>query len=678
MRWSWFTNPLASGNDSLMGRFTLALAAAPLGASLIAICLSQACVWRQRRIHADERLGTQLDELQSRLREALAVDRAVRLRTTAISLSLSWACLCLSSSSLESRPTDHTTYNATHWDYKRTLVDYINHPEDRYSPKQKKRIQSFSHALGESLRKAADSMNFCSLRDSNDLVGYLPEDCFIFKPRRKRAPLHWSSSVGHGISYYGDYGLHWLYLASGGSENAHAYIQAYAPGDGVSTEFVVYHQLRPLGKYDYGRGLGGLLTHCEVRFTVAQSTCRQWATERPLIANFVGPAGVAWMPPRLLACLLGAGGPFFLLLALRPIDTAFHADSAVGVAVFGLLISQHFALIPLFQLGRHHGMPSQKLRAVFAYAWASLAYGPPLWAAYHFAAALSLPPRRAINVAWTTFATCLRWSSRITLGYLGFDFAILWVDRGAVPPDLSPYVTMAVIHARALTRVVGADLLARVLTPSVRGRLFRAVGGFGQPASSRGLAAIAALVTPALNGWSARRWCSALRRTGRGSVEANVLAAAGRFRGLPWSALEAHHLSSSLGSAELSAAAAPVELGGIDAFISHSWSDDGDAKFMALSRWAAEFEQHAGREPVLWLDKACIDQDDIDASLLGLPIYVSGCTRLLVLDGPTYSTRLWCIMEIFCFVVLGGSQNDIEVLPLGAPTPGRKTIHGAD
>ena len=142
-------------------------------------------------------------------------------------------------------------------------------------------------------------------------------------------------------------------------------------------------------------------------------------------------------------------------------------------------------------------------------------------------------------------------------------------------------------------------------------------------------------MTPAL-----KDWCSALRETG---VESNVLAAAGRFRGLPWSALEAHHLSSSLGAADLSAAAAPVELG--DAFISHSWSDDGDAKFMALSRWAAEFEKQAGREPTLWLDKACIDQD-IDASLLGLPIYVSGCTRLLVLDGPTYSTRLWCIMDI--------------------------------
>ena len=101
----------------------------------------------------------------------------------------------------------------------------------------------------------------------------------------------------------------------------------------------------------------------------------------------------------------------------RACDPTSTRDSAVGVGVSGVLISQHFALIPLFQLGRHHGMPSQMLRAVFAYAWASLAYGPPLWAAYHFAAALSLPPRRAINVAWTTCATCLRWSSRITLGY---------------------------------------------------------------------------------------------------------------------------------------------------------------------------------------------------------------------------------------------------------------------
>ena len=61
----------------------------PLGTSLLAVCLSQAVLKQQRGIHANKRLDTPLDELQSRLREALLVDRAVQLRTSAISFSLS-------------------------------------------------------------------------------------------------------------------------------------------------------------------------------------------------------------------------------------------------------------------------------------------------------------------------------------------------------------------------------------------------------------------------------------------------------------------------------------------------------------------------------------------------------------------------------------------------------------
>ena len=57
---------------------------------------------------------------------------------------------------------------------------------------------------------------------------------------------------------------------------------------------------------------------------------------------------------------------------------------------------------------------------------------------------------------------------------------------GAIPHDLNPYFMMSVIHARVLIRVAGADLLARALSSTARGRLFRFVGGFGQPASSRG------------------------------------------------------------------------------------------------------------------------------------------------------------------------------------------------
>jgi len=54
----------------------------------------------------------------------------------------------------------------------------------------------------------------------------------------------------------------------------------------------------------------------------------------------------------------------------------------------------------------------------------------------------------------------------------------------------------------------------------------------------------------------------------------------------------------------------------------------------------------------LWLDKACIDQSDITESLLCLPVYLSYCQKLLVLAGPTYSSRLWCVLELYCFVIV--------------------------
>jgi hypothetical protein len=53
----------------------------------------------------------------------------------------------------------------------------------------------------------------------------------------------------------------------------------------------------------------------------------------------------------------------------------------------------------------------------------------------------------------------------------------------------------------------------------------------------------------------------------------------------------------------------------------------------------------SGREPLVWLDRACIDQADewakIEKSLAYLPVFLAGCKSLLVLAGPTYTTRLW-------------------------------------
>jgi len=59
--------------------------------------------------------------------------------------------------------------------------------------------------------------------------------------------------------------------------------------------------------------------------------------------------------------------------------------------------------------------------------------------------------------------------------------------------------------------------------------------------------------------------------------------------------------------------------------------------------------------------KACIDQNDVDASLALLPVYLAGCQSLVVLLGPTYCTRLWCIVELFVFLRVGGASSDLDV-----------------
>ena len=52
-------------------------------------------------------------------------------------------------------------------------------------------------------------------------------------------------------------------------------------------------------------------------------------------------------------------------------------------------------------------------------------------------------------------------------------------------------------------------------------------------------------------------------------------------------------------------------------------------------------------------DKACIDQNSIQQSLACLPVFLAGCQTLLVVAGPTYCSRLWCVMELFTFVRSG-------------------------
>ena len=149
----------------------------------------------------------------------------------------------------------------------------------------------------------------------------------------------------------------------------------------------------------------------------------------------------------------------------------------------------------------------------------------------------------------------------------------------------------------------------------------------------------------------------------------SVLATARRtFTGVQLSQLEASHLAASTVDPSCSRLAVRRQMGEIDAFLSHSWHDDASLKWSALQRWGRAFvKESGGRPPVLWFDRCCIDQaGDIDAQLTSLPVFLAGCKSLLVLLGPSYTQRLWCVLEIFTFLTAGRTVDTLKLVPIGS------------
>ena len=93
------------------------------------------------------------------------------------------------------------------------------------------------------------------------------------------------------------------------------------------------------------------------------------------------------------------------------------------------------------------------------------------------------------------------------------------------------------------------------------------------------------------------------RRGARRALQSGVES----FCGLPFSALTAEDFISATDSG-LYSRTRSARLGEVDVFVSHSWHDSGEAKWAMLCRWAEHFEERHGREPLIWLDKGCINQ----------------------------------------------------------------------
>jgi len=161
---------------------------------------------------------------------------------------------------------------------------------------------------------------------------------------------------------------------------------------------------------------------------------------------------------------------------------------------------------------------------------------------------------------------------------------------------------------------------------------------------------------------------------GNCSVKDSLKEARARFRCLPLSALALDDFSSSPVTHShqgrpLFEHTRPCRFRECDAFISHSWHDPAELRYAALQEWRSAFKAKHLREPWVWFDKACIDQTDIAADLRVLPLFLAGSKELLVLCGPTYLGRLWCIVELFTFAHMGGDHERMRVIGLAQSLP---------
>ena len=45
-----------------------------------------------------------------------------------------------------------------------------------------------------------------------------------------------------------------------------------------------------------------------------------------------------------------------------------------------------------------------------------------------------------------------------------------------------------------------------------------------------------------------------------------------------------------------------------------------------------------------------------------LPVFLAGCKQLYLFCGPTFLERLWCLLEIFVYLEMGGRADDVTLV----------------
>ena len=107
------------------------------------------------------------------------------------------------------------------------------------------------------------------------------------------------------------------------------------------------------------------------------------------------------------------------------------------------------------------------------------------------------------------------------------------------------------------------------------------------------------------------------------------------FYGVNFSLVTLKHIEENTPNPELFALANRARFDEVDWFVSHSWRDNPPAKFRALQQARNKFCHEHKREPVVWIDKFCLDQTAIEANLMCLPVFLAACKELVIVCGPT-------------------------------------------
>jgi len=224
------------------------------------------------------------------------------------------------------------------------------------------------------------------------------------------------------------------------------------------------------------------------------------------------------------------------------------------------------------------------------------------------------------------------------MGYLVLNMSEVFFDL------LYHLVVFGAMTSRWGQVVVNLVAMWFVRQEGIRKRAQAAVRRWGQ---QRGAAVMAGGIASFLGGLEPRK-----------AVEL----AKARFHAICLEDLSPGDVADNLPDRALYALTRPVRLGGCDAFVSHSWHDDSDAKWQALQAFRNGFVAKHEREPLIWFDKCCIDQNNIEDDLRCLPVFVSGCKSMVILCGTSYLSRLWCIVELMTWMQIHGSIENVTLL----------------